>query len=61
MADKLCAVETIQATIWVDDALYFWIANHQVEVTQIITLATRRYRTDSGEWPLRYEVTNHVP
>ena len=51
-------METTQTMVWVDDALQPWTANHLVEVTQTMIPATRRYRADRGEWPLRYEVTN---
>ena len=50
---------TTRTVVWVDDALSPWTANHLVEVTRTIILATRRYRADMGGWMLRYEVADH--
>ena len=54
-----CLVETTQIMVWMDDALQPWTTNHLVEVTETMIPATRRCCVDRGEWPLRYEFTNH--
>ena len=53
-----CLVETTQTMVWANDSLQPWTSNNLVEVTQTMIPATRSYRTNRGEWPLRYEVTN---
>ena len=41
-------------------ALYPWMSNHLVEVTETTTMpATERYHADRCEWLMRYEITNH--
>ena len=54
-------MEIILTMIWVDDALQQWMVNHLVEVPQTMIPTTRRYSANTGEWPLRYEVTNPEP